>query len=394
MKGTAFAFIALAIAMFLFNFFAENNDISGGETGLRVSTPNLLRTAPFYLLFVSLAFIVIAAFIGMIILYLKDRKESSGFILFIPIAISFPAILLFFEENIIGPIIVIIAFLGMIVYYWIERKKSNSDPLRYSEEPTSSEEATTQSPLISKALPIVILIIALIGVFVTFGNNVGSMVSLWFENSSTFYYTIPVQYYLVLTCLVITYSFMRRLVASPFGRMVIAIAQNEERAEALGYNSYHTKIVVVVLAGAIAGLAGALYAPFIRTIDPTTTLGVEISIDAMLFTILGGLGTLLGPILGAGIVEYSNLYLVEFITGLGLPGEIWLVVLGVIYIFIVLFMPLGIIGSIKSRARPLKEKLQRLKIGRYEFGIKESDYWVFAFLGIVAVFLLMLIISL
>jgi branched-chain amino acid transport system permease protein len=114
----------------------------------------------------------------------------------------------------------------------------------------------------------------------------------------------------------------------------------------------------------------------------------------MLFTILGGLGTLLGPILGAGIVEYSNLYLVEFITGLGLPGEIWLVVLGVIYIFIVLFMPLGIIGSIKSRARPLKEKLQRLKIGRYEFGIKESDYWVFAFLGIVAVFLLMLIISL
>ena len=78
MRGTAFAFIALAIAMFLFNFFKVNPDLSGGETGLRVGTPDIIRTAPFYLIFVTLAFVFLAAFMGMIILYLKKRRESIG----------------------------------------------------------------------------------------------------------------------------------------------------------------------------------------------------------------------------------------------------------------------------------------------------------------------------
>ncbi|MHA2179742.1 MAG: branched-chain amino acid ABC transporter permease, partial [Candidatus Thorarchaeota archaeon] len=215
------------------------------------------------------------------------------------------------------------------------------------------------------------------------------------ERSDTFFYTIPVQYYLALTCVVATYVFVKRLVASPFGRMVAAVAQNEERAEALGYNSYLTKIVVLVLSGAIAGLGGALYAPFIRTIDPGTVLGVEVTINAMLYTIIGGIGTLLGPLLGAGIIEYSELYLVDFMTeGLQLPGELWLVGLGMIYIFIVLFMSLGIVGTIRSKAHPIKERLQQLRIGRFELGIREDDYWIFALLGIIGLFLLLLGISL
>ncbi len=395
MRGTAFAFIALAIAMFLFNFFAENNAISGGETGLRVSTPSFIRTAPFYIFFVALAIISIAAFIGMIVLFLKKRTSSIGLILLIPIMIVFPSVLLIFGTNIIGPAIVFIAFLGLIVYYWIERRKTITNPFQYTEKrKTTSEQTKPSNPVINSILPLGIVIIAIIGVLVSFGSNIVEMVSLWFEHSDTFFYTIPVQYYLVLTCVVLTYVFVKRLVVSPFGRMVVAIAQNEERADALGFNSYYCKIVVLMISGAIASMAGALYAPFIRTIDPNTVLGVGVTIDAMLFTIIGGIGTLLGPLLGAGVVEYSNLYLVDFLTGLNLPGELWLVVLGVIYIFIVLFMPYGIVGTIKSKAPPIKEKLQNFKLGSYDVGIKESDYWVFAFLGIVCVFVLMLIVSL
>ncbi|MFX0062368.1 MAG: branched-chain amino acid ABC transporter permease [Candidatus Hermodarchaeota archaeon] len=396
MKGTAFAFIALAIAMFLYNFFAENPDISGGETGLPVSVPDIIYFGPFYLIFVLLAVVFLIAFLGMVILYLKERREIIGLMLFILIMIPLTGILFIFGTNIIGPVIVFIAFLGMIVFYWIERNRSIGDPLHFSEkEAILSRKVEPINMLITNLLPFIIIILALIGLFVTFGINIIQMVIAWIQQTDVYTFRIPVQYYLTLTSIIITFIFLKRLVASPFGRMVVAVAQNEERAEALGYNSYLCKIVVVVISGAIAGLSGALYAPFIRTIDPPTALGVEVSINAMLYTIVGGLGTLFGPLLGTGVVVYSELRLVDFIKeGLSLPGELWLVALGIIYIFIVLFMPQGIVGTIKIKALPLKEKLLQLKIGQFEFGIKEADYWVFALLGAISLFLLLLILSL
>jgi ABC-type branched-subunit amino acid transport system permease subunit len=395
MRGTAFAFIALAIAMFIYNFMAENPDISGGETGLRITTPGIFRTAPTYLVFVSIGVIFIAAFLGVAALYLKKRTDTMGLVLFTPVMIAFVGVLLLFGTNIIGPAIVLAAFLGMIVIYWMEKRSEVSDPLTYSDREQSLTGETRPMGLLTSYFPVLVVAIALIGVLVTFGANIIEMVFLWIDRSQTFFYTIPVQYYLALTSVVFTYIFIKRLVASPFGRMVAAVAQNEERAEALGYNSYMTKIMVLVISGAIAGLGGALYAPFIRTIDPHTALGVEVTINAMLYTIIGGIGTLLGPLVGTGIVEYSELYLVDFIRdGLNLPGELWLVGLGLIYIIIVLFMSLGIVGTIRSKAVPIKEKLRRMKIGQLEVGIKEDDYWVFALLGMIGLFLLLLGISL
>ncbi|MFW9804382.1 MAG: branched-chain amino acid ABC transporter permease [Candidatus Thorarchaeota archaeon] len=391
MRGTAFAFIALAIAMFLYNFFSENPGLSGGETGLRVANPAIIRTAPFYLLFITLAFVFFAAFLGVIILYLKKRTASIGLILFIPVMIAITSFLFMFGTNIYGPVLVFYAFLGMILIFWMERKRSISDPLQFSEGlQTFASEMNTTNRMKSFIIPIIILILALVGLAATFGENIAQMVSLWIEQRSTFYFTIPVQYYLVLTCVVATYVFIKRLVASPFGRMVAAVAQNEERAEALGYNSYRAKIVMMMISGAIAGLAGGLYAPFNRVIDPSTALGVEVTINAMLYTIIGGIGTLFGPLLGAGVVEYSDLYLVNFMGELGLPGELWLVALGLMYIFIVLFMPLGIVGSIGRRVNSASEKMRQIKLGRFEFGIKASDYWVFGFLGTLGLFLFLI----
>ncbi|MFW9887839.1 MAG: branched-chain amino acid ABC transporter permease [Candidatus Thorarchaeota archaeon] len=391
MRGTAFAFIALAIAMFIYNFFAENPDISGGETGLRVAIPDIIQTAPFYLLFVALAFVFLAAFIGMGILYLKDRTDSIGLFLFIPFMLVFTALLFAFGTNIYGPILVFYAFLGMIFLYWMERKKSITDPLQFSDRRQTTPGEVETNRTTTYVIPFIIVIVASIGLAVTFGTNIAEMVSLWIEDTSTFYYNIPVQFYLVLTCLVIAYFFIKRLIASPFGRMITAVAQNEERAEALGYNSYRAKIVVLFVSGAIAGLAGALYAPYLRVIDPNTVLGVEITINAMLYAIIGGIGTLFGPILGSGVVVYSELNLVDFITeGLGMPGELWLVGLGVMYIFIVLFMPFGIVGSIGRRADLISEKMRQIKLGRFEFGIKTSDYWIFGFVATLGLFIFLI----
>ncbi|MFW9955215.1 MAG: branched-chain amino acid ABC transporter permease, partial [Candidatus Thorarchaeota archaeon] len=377
-----------AIAMFIYNYFFENPDISGGETGLRIATPDVIRTAPFYLFFVALAFLFFAAFLGMTILYLKKRTETFGLILFTPVVLSVIGLLLIFGASILGIALVLISFLGMLIVYWNQRRRVITDPLQYTEmtKQTSNEEES-RNLITSYFLPLGVVIIGVIGLAISFESNIAQMVALWIEQSSTFYFTIPVQYYLTLTCLVLAYAFIKRLIASPFGRMVTAVAQNEARAEALGYNSYRTKIVVLVISGAIAGLSGALYAPYIRIIDPATALGVGITIDAMLYTIIGGIGTLFGPILGAGVIVYSELNLVEFITeGLGLPGRLWLVVLGVIYVVIVLFLPLGIVGSIGRKTGALKQKFSRFKMGRFEFGLKDADYWVFILLGALGLF--------
>jgi ABC-type branched-subunit amino acid transport system permease subunit len=387
MRGTAFAFIALAIAMFIFNFFRQNPDISGGETGLQVPTPDIIRTGPFYLLFVAIAFVFLAAFIGTVILYIKKRTDYTGLILLTPVMVAFTGVLLIFGTNILGPVLVFIAFLGMILLNRFERNKSLSDPLR--ENQTLTGEVKSTNKLTAYVLPFIIMIVVLVGLVLSFATNIADMVSLWIEDSSLYYFTIPVQFYLVLTCLVITYAFIRRLIASPFGRMITAVAQNEERAEALGYNSYHAKIVVLVISGAIASLAGALYAPFIRIIVPDTVLGVEVTINAMLYTIIGGIATLLGPLLGTGVVVYSELNLVSLIEGFGLPGRLWLIALGVLYIGIVLFMPLGIVGSIGRRVDSLKGSFRQMKVRQFEFGLKDADYWIFGLLGTMGLVLLL-----
>ncbi len=390
LKGTAFAFIALAIAEFIYNYFAENPELSGGETGFRVPTPDLIRTGPFYLFFVIIAFAFLTCFVGMLILYIKKRTDRFGLILVIPVIVALTGFLLVLGTNILGSVVVIISFLLIILLYWFERSESISDPLQSSERQTDVGEEKTPDILTAYMLPFAIIVLFLLGFAIAFGSNIADMVALWIEDSSTFYFTIPVQYFLVLTCLVIIYFFTRRLIASPFGRMMTAVAQNTQRAEALGYNSYRTKIVVLIISGAIASLAGALYAPYIRTIDPDTALGVGVTIDAMLFAIIGGLGTLFGPLLGAGVVKYSELNLVDLITGLGLDGRFWLVGLGVLYIIIVLFLPLGIVGTIGRRSGFIKDKLRRFKFGTLEFGLKDADYWVFGLLGIIGLFLLLI----
>ncbi|MGY5864389.1 MAG: branched-chain amino acid ABC transporter permease [Candidatus Thorarchaeota archaeon] len=387
MRGTAFAFIALAIAMFIFNFFHGNPSFSGGETGLQVPTPDIIRTGPFYLLFVIIAFVVLVAFIGSMILYIKKRTDNAGLFLIIPLIVVFTGVLMIFGTNIFGPVLVFIGFLVMIILNRIERSKSISDPLRENQSLTGEVKST--NPLTTYILPFIIILIVLLGLFVSFATNIVDMVMLWIEDSSTFYFIIPVQFYLVLTCLVITYAFIRRLMASPFGRMITAVAQNEERAEALGYDSYRAKIVVLVISGAIASLAGALYAPYIRIIIPDTVLGVEVTINAMLYTIIGGIATLLGPLLGTGVVVYSELNLVDLITGFGLPGRLWLIALGLMYIGIVLFMPLGIVGSVGRRVDSLKGSLRQIKLRQFEFGLKDSDYWIFGLLGTMGIVLLL-----
>ncbi|MBS3814474.1 branched-chain amino acid ABC transporter permease [Candidatus Bipolaricaulota bacterium] len=160
--------------------------------------------------------------------------------------------------------------------------------------------------------------------------------------AATYERLIPNSYYLALTVLVAVYFLARRIVSSPVGRVWQSIRENETRTGVIGYNPFNYKLMAVAVSGAIAGLAGGLYAPYLLTVSAANVFDPFLTIKALIFAVLGGLGTLKGAILGAGII----LLLEHFLNPL--IGEWTNILIGVLFIVIVFTMPRGIIGELMT----------------------------------------------
>lgn len=153
-------------------------------------------------------------------------------------------------------------------------------------------------------------------------------------------------YLVVLVCLIVVYILLRRFVQSPLGHVLVAVRENEQRTKSLGYNTLHYKVIASIVAGVVASLAGAFYAVSLRFVN-TSVLTMDITLDALLMTIIGGVGTLIGPIIGAGVIELSQHYL----SGLAKDYPIferWIIFFGIIYILAVIFFPTGIVGTFRK----------------------------------------------
>jgi branched-chain amino acid transport system permease protein len=150
-------------------------------------------------------------------------------------------------------------------------------------------------------------------------------------------------YYLVLACLLASLIFCRVLVRSPFGEVLRGIRENEAKTLSLGYNTRRYKIAVVAIAFALGGLAGALYAPFAGFAN-TELLFWLLSGQVLIMVIVGGAGTLVGPIIGAAFfMLVSNL--------LSSWTDSWALFFGLIFIGFVLFAPQGIWGLLSGMGR-------------------------------------------
>ena len=150
-------------------------------------------------------------------------------------------------------------------------------------------------------------------------------------------------YYLVIIVLLGAFLFCRALVRSPFGAVLRGIRENEAKTLALGYNARLYKIAVVSLSYGLGALAGALYAPFAGFAN-TELLFWLLSGQVLIMVIIGGTGTLIGPILGAAfflIVEHQ----------LSNYTEAWALFFGLIFIAFVMFAPEGILGLVRARFR-------------------------------------------
>ena len=144
-------------------------------------------------------------------------------------------------------------------------------------------------------------------------------------------------YYLALACLVGGFLVCRGLVRSPFGAVLRGIRENEAKTTALGYNTRLYKIAVVAIAYGLGGLAGALYAPFAGFAN-TELLFWLLSGQVLIMVIVGGAGTLVGPVLGAAFFMLMEHQLSAW-------TEAWALYFGLIFIAFVLFAPQGIWGS-------------------------------------------------
>ena len=148
-------------------------------------------------------------------------------------------------------------------------------------------------------------------------------------------------YYFVLAVLVAVYLFIHRVVASPFGQVLKAIRENEPRAISLGYNVERYKLLVFVLSASLAGLAGSLKSLVLGFATLSDVLQAT-SGEVILMTLLGGSGTFLGPVLGAGIVVTLQDVLSDRV------GSWVTVIIGVIFVVCVLAFRKGVVGEFQA----------------------------------------------
>jgi len=148
-------------------------------------------------------------------------------------------------------------------------------------------------------------------------------------------------YYVVAAIFVMGFALIYRIIHSPFGQVLKSIRENEARALSLGYNVDRYKLLAFVLSGTLAGLAGATKA-IAFGLATLTDVGWQMSGEVVLMTLLGGMGTLLGPVLGAAIIVTMQNYLANL-------GSMVSILMGLTFVVCVLLFRRGIVGEIAHR---------------------------------------------
>lgn len=156
-------------------------------------------------------------------------------------------------------------------------------------------------------------------------------------------------YYFVLAIFVLASLLLHRFVNSPFGLTLRGIRESESRMRILGYHTWFHKYTAFVIAGTFAGLGGVLYAFYNGFVSPAD-VHITASAEAVLMVILGGAGTLFGPVIGAGLVVFLR-NLVSAYT------QRWLLILGATYVIVVMYASGGVMGAAKAGLSRFRAKV-------------------------------------
>jgi|TARA_B110000238_G_scaffold107992_1_gene117598 branched-chain amino acid transport system permease protein len=179
-----------------------------------------------------------------------------------------------------------------------------------------------------------------VGLFLTYAPGLHN---LQFNSPTGFYY-------FSLILLVISLAIAMWLERSRFGAQIVAIRENEDAAEALGIDTLKCKIYAIMIMGGMGGAAGTFYAQKYLYIDPPIAYSIALSVEMLLVTIVGGMGTVFGPLIGSFFLHIVNEFARHFIDT---PG-VSLIVYGFILILIISFLPNGLVGLF-DRVRKKKD---------------------------------------
>lgn len=154
-------------------------------------------------------------------------------------------------------------------------------------------------------------------------------------------------YYLILFFFILSLMFALRIVQSPFGSVLYSLKNNEDRAKSIGFHTDRFKLYSFVISSCFGALAGGLYALHLNFV-PLETIAIMTSGDVVVMSIIGGIGTLYGPIFGAMLL----VYLKNIISGY---TEQWNLIMGFLFIISVLTLRRGILIELKDKLFPLKK---------------------------------------
>jgi len=182
--------------------------------------------------------------------------------------------------------------------------------------------------------------------------------NLMWHDSKTGYY------YCALALFLITFGLVRWLEGHRFGYYLRAVREGQETAESLGVNSTAVKLTAMALSAALAALCGSFFVQYNLRVDPPMVMSLDMSMKFVLITVLGGSGTLVGPLLGAAVLIPLQEYSRALWGGLG--GGVDLIIFGLLIIIIVVKQPAGIIGIIRD--------IRKYAARRRPAGKKEADH--------------------
>jgi len=164
--------------------------------------------------------------------------------------------------------------------------------------------------------------------------------NLMWQNSKISYY------YCALVIFVLVFGVVRWLEGHRFGYYMRAVREGQETAESLGVNSTAVKLAAMALSAAMAAICGAFFVQYNLRVDPPMVMSLDMSMKFVLVTILGGSGTLIGPLLGAAVLIPLQEYTRAFWGGLG--GGVDLIIFGLLIILMVVKQPAGMIGIVRD----------------------------------------------
>jgi branched-chain amino acid transport system permease protein len=193
------------------------------------------------------------------------------------------------------------------------------------------------------------------------GAGVGTLVKLDLHVAALQFQTRAAFYWMILALVAIALIITRLIERSRFGVWLIAVRENEEAATALGVNATAIKLTAMVISGAITAAAGCFYVQYFLFIDAGLAYGSWISIEALLTPIVGGVGTVFGPLLGALVVRGLGEG-AQMVTGGEAPG-LDLVVYGCVLVLIIWFTPRGLIGGLAQLRGRLMRPVSIAKAG-------------------------------